>query len=88
MSQGVQEANITATGYGKAKPVADNNTAQGRAQNRRVQLVVSGDAIGVEQSSPDAAPAAASPAINSRFSPMKRKAAVMRPFVFLDIRKL
>ena len=40
-----------ATGYGKAKPVADNDTAQGRAQNRRVQLVVSGDAIGVEQSS-------------------------------------
>ena len=33
----------------------------GRAQNRRVQLVVSGDAIGVEQSSPDAAPASTSP---------------------------
>ena len=61
LTQGVQEANITATGYGKAKPVADNATAQGRAQNRRVQLVVSGDAIGVEQSSPDAAPAAATP---------------------------
>jgi outer membrane protein OmpA-like peptidoglycan-associated protein len=61
LTQGVQEANITAMGYGKAKPVADNATAQGRAQNRRVQLVVSGDAIGVEQSSPDAAPAAATP---------------------------
>jgi hypothetical protein len=57
----VQEANITATGYGKAKPVADNATAQGRAQNRRVQLVVSGDAIGVEQSSPDAAPTSTTP---------------------------
>jgi len=61
LTQGVQEVNITAMGYGKAKPVADNATAQGRAQNRRVQLVVSGDAIGVEQSSPDAAPAAATP---------------------------
>jgi outer membrane protein OmpA-like peptidoglycan-associated protein len=61
LTQGVQESNITATGYGKAKPVADNATAQGRAQNRRVQLVVSGDAIGVEQSSPDAAPASTTP---------------------------
>jgi outer membrane protein OmpA-like peptidoglycan-associated protein len=57
VTQGVQQDNISATGYGKAKPVADNSTAGGRAQNRRVNLVVSGDAIGVEQSSPDAAPA-------------------------------
>ncbi len=61
MTQGVQTENITATGYGKAKPVADNATAQGRAQNRRVQLVVSGDAIGVQETSPDAAPAATPP---------------------------
>jgi outer membrane protein OmpA-like peptidoglycan-associated protein len=56
VTQGVQLDNITATGYGKAKPVADNATASGRAQNRRVNLVVSGDAIGVTQTSPDAAP--------------------------------
>ena len=61
LTQGVQEANITSTGYGKSKPVADNGTAQGRAQNRRVQLVVSGDAIGVEQSSPDATSAPTTP---------------------------
>ncbi len=55
VQQGVQMNNISATGYGKADPVADNGTAQGRAQNRRVQLVVSGDAIGVtQQSGPDA----------------------------------
>ncbi len=60
VSQGVQPDNITSTGYGKAKPVADNNTAQGRAQNRRVQLVVSGDAIGIQQSGPDS-PAATTP---------------------------
>jgi outer membrane protein OmpA-like peptidoglycan-associated protein len=57
VTQGVQADNISATGYGKAKPVADNATAQGRSQNRRVNLVVSGDAIGVQQTSPDAAPA-------------------------------
>jgi outer membrane protein OmpA-like peptidoglycan-associated protein len=61
VTQGVQPDNISATGYGKAKPVADNATAQGRSQNRRVNLVVSGDAIGVEQSSPDATPAPAGP---------------------------
>ncbi|WP_263383851.1 OmpA family protein [Granulicella arctica] len=59
VSQGVQMNNISATGYGKAKPVADNGTAQGRAQNRRVNLVVSGDAIGVQQSAPDASGTAA-----------------------------
>lgn len=54
VTQGVSLNNIVATGYGMAKPVADNNTAQGRALNRRVQLVVSGDAIGVQQKGPDA----------------------------------
>lgn len=54
IAQGVQPQNITSTGYGKSNPVADNSTSQGRAQNRRVQLVVSGDAIGVKESSPEA----------------------------------
>jgi outer membrane protein OmpA-like peptidoglycan-associated protein len=53
VSQGVSINNISAAGYGKSNPVADNGTAQGRAQNRRVQLVVSGDAIGVPESAPD-----------------------------------
>jgi outer membrane protein OmpA-like peptidoglycan-associated protein len=56
ITQGVQPNNITAAGYGKTKPVADNSTSSGRAQNRRVNLVVSGDAIGVTETSPDAAP--------------------------------
>ena len=50
VTQGVSINNISATGFGEAKPVADNGTATGRAQNRRVQLVVSGDAIGVATS--------------------------------------
>jgi outer membrane protein OmpA-like peptidoglycan-associated protein len=50
VSQGVPATSITAAGYGKTNPVADNGSASGRAQNRRVNLVVSGDAIGVTQS--------------------------------------
>jgi outer membrane protein OmpA-like peptidoglycan-associated protein len=54
-SQGVAPGNATAMGYGPANPVADNSTAAGRAQNRRVQMVVSGAAIGVgQQSAPSA----------------------------------
>jgi len=52
VSQSVQDANITAQGFGKANPIADNGDASGRAQNRRVELVVSGDAIGVRQENP------------------------------------
>jgi outer membrane protein OmpA-like peptidoglycan-associated protein len=54
VSQSVADANVTAQGYGKSHPVADNSTNSGRAQNRRVELVVSGAAIGIQQSAPDA----------------------------------
>ena len=49
VKQGVSQDNITSAGYGKSNPVADNGSAQGRAQNRRVNLIVSGDAIGIPQ---------------------------------------
>jgi outer membrane protein OmpA-like peptidoglycan-associated protein len=54
VAQSVSSENVTAAGYGKNNPVADNSTNSGRAQNRRVELVVSGAAIGVEQSAPGA----------------------------------
>lgn len=54
VAQNVQSNNITAEGYGKSHPIADNSTAEGRAQNRRVQLVVSGNAIGVPETQPGA----------------------------------
>jgi OmpA family len=44
--QGVSLSSITAQGFGKAEPVAANDTAEGRQRNRRVEIVVNGDAIG------------------------------------------
>jgi outer membrane protein OmpA-like peptidoglycan-associated protein len=46
VSQGIPTRAVTAIGYGEAQPVASNDTAAGRQQNRRVELVVSGDIIG------------------------------------------
>jgi outer membrane protein OmpA-like peptidoglycan-associated protein len=45
--QGVPVADITSIGLGKSDPVASNDTSAGRQQNRRVELVVSGEAIGM-----------------------------------------
>jgi outer membrane protein OmpA-like peptidoglycan-associated protein len=39
-------ASMTSQGFGEARPVASNETASGRQQNRRVELVVSGEIIG------------------------------------------
>ncbi len=46
VAQGLSGDNITAQGFGKSDPVADNHTAAGRQMNRRVQLVVSGEILG------------------------------------------
>jgi outer membrane protein OmpA-like peptidoglycan-associated protein len=45
VSQGIQPGTVATAGYGETRPVATNDTAAGRQQNRRVELVVSGDAI-------------------------------------------
>lgn len=66
ISQGVAPGNITAQGYGEADPVADNSTSAGRAKNRRVELVISGQSIGIQPQAPpqggQAAPAPGQPA--------------------------
>jgi len=46
--QGVPEASTTAEGFGKTRPIASNDTADGRQQNRRVELIVSGEVIGTK----------------------------------------
>jgi outer membrane protein OmpA-like peptidoglycan-associated protein len=46
VAQGISGGTISALGLGKTAPVTTNSTAVGRQQNRRVELVVSGEAIG------------------------------------------
>jgi outer membrane protein OmpA-like peptidoglycan-associated protein len=46
VSQRIAPQSITTVGFGESKPVATNDTAAGRQRNRRVELVVSGEAIG------------------------------------------
>jgi outer membrane protein OmpA-like peptidoglycan-associated protein len=43
--RGVEGERLTSEGYGLGKPIADNNTEQGRSVNRRVEFII------VEQSS-------------------------------------
>jgi len=46
VQQGTAANAIVARGLGKTEPVASNDTPEGRQQNRRVELILSGDAIG------------------------------------------
>jgi outer membrane protein OmpA-like peptidoglycan-associated protein len=44
--QGIPASALTTQGFGESKPTVSNDTAAGRQQNRRVELVVSGEIIG------------------------------------------
>jgi len=51
VSNGIRPEMVEARGLGKDQPVATNDTAAGRQQNRRVEMIVSGDVIGQPVSS-------------------------------------
>jgi outer membrane protein OmpA-like peptidoglycan-associated protein len=46
VQQGVATDSVSARGFGNTLPVASNDNSSGRQQNRRVELLVSGEAIG------------------------------------------
>ena len=54
--QGVAESAMTATGFGEARPISTNVTAKGRQENRRVELIVSGEVIGTKIVTPRTQP--------------------------------
>ncbi len=48
IQQGLRPEAITSSGFGPTMPVASNTTATGRQQNRRVEIIVSGEVIGTK----------------------------------------
>lgn len=44
--QGVAQSTMNTQGFGPSQPIASNDSAAGRRQNRRVELIVSGESIG------------------------------------------
>jgi outer membrane protein OmpA-like peptidoglycan-associated protein len=46
VQEGVATNSVSAAGFGNTLPVASNDNSSGRQQNRRVELLVSGEAIG------------------------------------------
>lgn len=54
VQEGVNAAAVEAHGYGKTEPIASNDTPEGRQQNRRVELILAGDAIGSALDGPPA----------------------------------
>jgi outer membrane protein OmpA-like peptidoglycan-associated protein len=48
VDQGLAQEAVTTAGFGKDRPVASNDTPAGRKKNRRVELIVSGEVIGVK----------------------------------------
>jgi outer membrane protein OmpA-like peptidoglycan-associated protein len=60
VQQGISNGAIEARGFGKSEPIASNDTAEGRQQNRRVELILSGEAIGAVPDDQPAAPQTAS----------------------------
>ena len=57
VQQGISSNAVEAHGFGKTSPIASNDTPDGRQQNRRVELVLSGDAIGNTADEAPAGPA-------------------------------
>ncbi len=57
VQQGISSGSVESHGFGKTAPIASNDTPDGRQQNRRVELVLSGDAIGNSFDAPSSGPA-------------------------------
>ncbi len=55
VEQGMAGASVSSKGFGKTQPVASNETVAGRQENRRVELVISGEVIGKRIGTPIAA---------------------------------
>ena len=55
LQQGMASGSVTTKGLGETQPTASNDNAKGRQENRRVELVISGEVIGTTIGTPVAA---------------------------------
>ena len=62
IKRGIGEGRLTPVGYGQDKPIADNNTDEGRQKNRRVQFVILEKTTKDKAPPPDKAPTSTTPA--------------------------
>ena len=81
--RGIARDRLAAKGFGKSQPIADNNTDEGREQNRRVELKIVDDGQGGASSQPaapaDATPDATPPAAEPAAAPAADAAAEPQP---------
>ncbi|MEO5363447.1 MAG: OmpA family protein [Magnetococcus sp. DMHC-8] len=81
VKHGVNKQQVTARGYGLEKPIASNDTVQGRSENRRVELSVTSQNVAVEK-----APAPAKKPAAKKKS-VKKKAAKQGAIKQDDVKK-
>ncbi len=46
--KGIDDSRLKAVGYGLTRPIAENDTREGRQKNRRVEIIISDQEIGEE----------------------------------------
>lgn len=77
IGKGAPAASLAAKGYGKTKPVADNKTEAGRAENRRVEFVVLNKVANVKVKTEDST-SASKAAAEEKAQPVVKKKAVAK----------
>ena len=66
ISQGIPDSSVTSVGKNYSVPVASNDNREGRQKNRRVELIVSGEVIGIEIGRNESNPASVSASLDDK----------------------
>ncbi len=72
VKKGVDEARLSAQGFGEDQPVADNKTAKGRSANRRVEFMATRTVETIQQAAPPGQTAPATPPAPTTGPPLEK----------------